>query len=114
MILHIAMNGSVRLHEPVNFRRLHCEFAMPPACRARAHDLLQGIAHLDGDDAWIDIGWLRSQAPSGDAAWPSAFEQMIAQARPYGWVSADGLQVKAHVIWTAPDLSGTATLQTRT
>lgn len=105
MILHIDIHGHVALHEATDFRRLHCEFALSPGQRDLTAALLQDIAHLEGDDAWIDVRWMRSQAPRGDAAWLCGFEQMLAQARPYDCVSADGLRVKAHVIWTAPDLA---------
>ncbi|MGA0571316.1 hypothetical protein ACO2Q9_11420 [Variovorax sp. VNK109] len=114
MILHLDVHGQVSLAEPSDFRRLHCEFALPAARHDHAAFLLRGIAQLEQDGAWIELAWMRTQAPPGDASWLHAFEQMIAQARPHGWVSADGLRVKAHVMWTAPDLSGPAILETRT
>lgn len=114
MILRIDTHGKVSLAEPANFRRLHCEVALAPARRDRAALLLQGIASLEADDAWIEIAWMRRQSPDGDPSWLHAFEQMIAQARPHGWVSADGLRVKAHVMWTAPDISAPAAPETRT
>jgi hypothetical protein len=33
----------------------------------------------------------------GDEAWMASLRKMIETARPYGWISADGREIRAHV-----------------
>lgn len=101
MILQVNIDGRVSLGERAEFGRLHCEFHRAVSHVASIAGVLEGIAELEGADAaWIDVAWLRGQGPEADAGWHESFDRMIAGARPYGWVSADGRRVKAHVIWS--------------
>jgi hypothetical protein len=52
-----------------------------------------------GGHAWLDISWLREAAGERDARWEGGFEGMVAHAGEYGWLSADGNRVRAHVDW---------------
>ena len=103
MILHLTTDGVARLDDARDFKRLHCEIDLPRQSLALAQTQLAPAARLDdADTAWIDVAWLRHQAPEPDApAWLAQLDQMLAKARPYGWVSEDGLHVKAHVVWPA-------------
>ena len=103
MILHLTANGATRLDNAHDFKRLHCAIDLPAQSLALAHSQLAPAARLDdADTAWIDVAWLRRQAPEADApAWLAQLDQMLAKARPYGWVSDDGQHVKAHVVWAA-------------
>jgi hypothetical protein len=106
MILQLDLDGSLRLAEPHDFTRLHCALGPPRSSLALVHQQLAGTARLENTDtAWIDVAWLRRQRPvEADAArtWLSQLEHMLAQAQPHGWLSADVLEVKAHVVWPAP------------
>lgn len=103
MILSISGEGYAQLLECDYLQRLHCETALAPADKDLLDAALSGIASLDADHAWISTAWLKAAgARSQDAAWLPRFETMIDKARPYGWVSADGQSVKAHIVWNKP------------
>lgn len=103
MIVHLNTAGQITLAEPNDFKRLHCAFtSLPdtPDLRARLCDFVE----LEGTEAaWISLDWMRGQAAEPRAAWLFEFDRMIDWAKTRGWVSPDGLRVKAHVIWDNAD-----------
>ncbi len=107
MILEMAADGAVELRETLDFQHLHCEMALPQACIEEAREALAGIAELAPDGAWISLAWLHAagiaEQPAPERAeWSARFARMVDKARPHGWVDAEGLAVKAHVVWAAP------------
>lgn len=102
MILRMNADTSLALYEPLDFTRLHCEIALSSSQEQVVRARLEGVAELRNvDTVWIDVAWLRAQVRTASSSEPDAFDRMIASARPHGWVSPDGLRVKAHVIWAA-------------
>lgn len=100
MIVQLDANGQLGLAAPGDFSRLHCEFIQSASQVSAVRELLKGTIELEGADvAWIQLAWLRRQAPLSSEAWVDEFDRMIARAKPHGWVSSDGQRVKAHVIW---------------
>ena len=100
MIVQLDADGRLGLAASDDFARLHCEFAQSASQLPAVRELLEGAVELaSADEAWIELSWLRRQAPQSSEAWTRNFDRMIAGAKPFGWVSSDGLRVKAHVIW---------------
>jgi hypothetical protein len=58
-----------------------------------------GAGEVAGGDAWRDISQLRAAAGERGQEWYDAFADMLAYAEAYGWLSADGRRVRAHVDW---------------
>ena len=61
-----------------------------------------GDLDADGAHVWVNINWLRQSGASaiGDTdrtSWAEGFEAMIGYATSKGWVSADGVSVRAHI-----------------
>ncbi|VFR32539.1 hypothetical protein ANK1_4186 [plant metagenome] len=103
MIVHLNTEGQLSLAERDDFKRLHCEFAQPISHAPAVRQQLAGIAEIEGTEAaWIELDWMRRQAPPTVATWLHDLEQMLARAKLHGWVSPDGRRVRAHVIWAAP------------
>lgn len=98
MIIQLDINGRLRLAAPDDFGRLHCEFVQSSAHLSEVRAWLAGAVELESADiAWIQLSWLRLQAPKPE--WMQDLDRMIARASPFGWVSPDGQRVKAHVVW---------------
>lgn len=101
MILRLDPAGVPRMVELDDLHRLHCELNDEAAQPDRIAQALAGVAEVVYPaTVWIDIAWMRQQGVNLDTSWPQNFDRMIAGARPHGWVSHDGLRVKAHVLWT--------------
>lgn len=66
-----------------------------------------GLGLLDGDHAWLQVSMLHAAGVDIGAEWEQGFNGMIDYARSRGWVSEDGITVRAHVERTpvriAPD-----------
>ncbi|GAA4368955.1 hypothetical protein [Paeniglutamicibacter cryotolerans] len=56
-----------------------------------------GWGLLEGDHAWLQVGVLRAAGAGLGDDWERAFEGMLEYAGTQGWVSPDGLTVRAHV-----------------
>jgi len=62
---------------------------------------LGGLGRPDADGAhvWIGIAALRrAAAPTGDAAWGSGYDGMIAYATSKGWVDTASAEVRVHLV----------------
>lgn len=68
--------------------------------------MVEGQLYPAGDDhVWIVVDFLKDLGPvSSD--WTEDFDAMIAKAAQYGWVSEDGLRVRAHVKRLPDSISG--------
>lgn len=94
MIVRIAADGAVSLHEAADCRRLQVEAA--DGGRAGAALEAAGAGRpLDAEHVLLDVDWLaRSSAGVAD---PEAFGAMVAYAVSKGWSTIDGKAVRAHL-----------------
>jgi hypothetical protein len=95
----------VALDEPDDFTRFHVA-ARGARDRSRLGAALSGAGAgaLDGDDALVDVAWLRAAAGAGrvggdGADWQQGFTAMLEYAERKGWTGPDRLAVRAHVEW---------------
>ncbi|MCU1454120.1 MAG: hypothetical protein JWN46_2266 [Acidimicrobiales bacterium] len=88
----------IELGEPRETRSLKVTISPADAAPEVVGSLLEPFGRLDGTVAWLSIDALRSGAGVGTEGGPPAaeFTAMIDYARGQGWVSADGLEVRAH------------------
>lgn len=56
-----------------------------------------GAGRLDGDDAGINVDWLRRNTADRPAKWQGDFDKMLAYAVSKGWMDARGAVLKAHI-----------------
>jgi hypothetical protein len=100
MIVQLTINGRLRLAAPDDFRRLHCEFAQSSEQLSEVRDWVAGAIELESADiAWVELSWLRHQAPRPSEKWLQGLEGMITGAERFGSVGHGRGCLKAHVIW---------------
>ena len=96
MFIRVDQQGSVTLHEPDDFKRLHAEAAdglsVDDVRRA-----LASIATFEENNFWVDVAALQALGRAGDAAWEQNFAAMIASVQKFGWLSPDGQRVRCHL-----------------
>lgn len=100
MILLLAEGGQ-HLLQAEDFKRfsLHCGQARPE----RPPEPVEGVTFETAEVAWVAVDRLIAlRGASASPEWLSALDAMIAKAEPYGWVSKDRRQVRAHVEWSSP------------
>ncbi len=51
----------------------------------------------DAAAVWIPIKHLKEMPKVSSPEWQASFDTMIEKAQPFGWVSSDGLSVRAHI-----------------
>jgi hypothetical protein len=56
---------------------------------------------FDGRHAWLDVAWLEAAGPL-DRDWRQGFARMVEYAGSRGWLTDDGLEVRAHLEGTSP------------
>ena len=94
MIVRVAANGTVSLHDAANCKRLHVEAA--DGGRAGAALEAAGAGRpLDAEHVLLDVDWLAHE--SAGIADPDAFAEMVAYAISKGWSTIDGKAVRAHL-----------------
>ncbi len=94
MIVRIAADGAVSLHEAADCKRLHVEAA--DGGRAGAALEAAGAGRpLDAEHVLLDVDWLAHN--SAGVADPDAFGAMVAYAVSKGWSTIDGKAVRAHL-----------------
>jgi hypothetical protein len=99
MIIHVALDGSVELREPDEFRsfKIAGPAGAPVDFLARA---LAGIATLepDGKTAWVSQAALTHwQGAERPAEWRQSFDKMVDSVRRFGWVRDGDGAVRAHI-----------------
>ena len=105
MVITVTLGApsAVALDEPDDFTRFHV--AVRGGRDRSSLDVAladAGAGRLDGDDAVIDVGWLRSRAAGRVADdWDDGFRGMLAYAERKGWTDAAGTGVRGHVEWAA-------------
>jgi hypothetical protein len=97
MYVNIDTTGHATLHGVENLREL--KVVAPAMASADVASALEADnwGRLDGDHAWLSVGALKSAGAAEGAAWDEGFTQMMGYAASQGWVSPDGLQVRAHL-----------------
>ena len=92
----------VALEEPDDFTRFHTA-ARGDRDRSRLGAALTGAGAgaLDGEDALVDVAWLRAAVATGRAGpdWERGFSAMLDYAERKGWTDAARSSVRAHVEW---------------
>jgi hypothetical protein len=98
----LGTEPEVALEEPDDFTRFHVS-ARGARDRSRLGAALTGAGagSLDGDDALVDVAWLRAAAAAGGvgADWQQGFTAMLDYAERKGWTGAGRGTVRAHVEW---------------
>jgi hypothetical protein len=90
MIVQVAA-GRTALLDPDDFRR----FKVTLEAGATNNSLLRFEGAVV---AWVDVEALVAlSGRASDEAWMAGFCKMIEAARPHGWISADGREIRAHV-----------------
>jgi len=56
-----------------------------------------GAGRLDGDEAAINVEWLRRHTEARSQQWQKDFERMLANAASKGWMDPAGTVVVAHI-----------------
>lgn len=105
MLIHIDRALDVRLESPEDFKRFSVQIDGPPDDLARIQKAAQAAGQLvDADTMWVSEAWLR-QAPdcADDPAWQAGVTAMIGFARKHGWVRDGSGDIRAHVVWNAPE-----------
>lgn len=99
VVIELARAARAVVTEPKAFDRFDVQVkgSDDPVRLASAVDSL-GIGQLIDDEILVRCEWLRSNADDGSANWTAGFTEMVAFAQRHGWLSADGLSIKAHVI----------------
>ena len=94
MIVRVASDGAVSLHEASDCKRLQVE----SVDAARAGSALEAAGAgrpLDAEHVLLDVDWLAHN--SAGIADPDAFGAMVAYAVSKGWSTIDGKAVRAHL-----------------
>lgn len=55
-----------------------------------------GAGRTRGDHAWIGVSWLIKAAGERDEPWRENFAAMLDFADAHGWLSPEGLEIRAH------------------
>lgn len=98
MIVRLDASGAV-VREADDCTRLHVESDLDSAALRIALRTTGSGDVGDGDNAWLDLGVLRSRAALLATAldWAQRWSAMTAYAQRKGWLSEDGLMVQVHV-----------------
>ncbi len=95
--MYVAVAGSsVSLEQPEDTRRFKVSAAtgsdVDGALRAN------GWGEIEGDDALVSVEAIR-RAAAGRVSdgWAADFQAMLDYARGKGWLTSDGMRIRAHV-----------------
>lgn len=98
MHIRVEADGEAQLVDADNFKRFHIEVGDPGMGDDAIAKALASIARCEGSDYWVDVGRLVAiSGRSGDMVWQASLRTMLEAAQKFGWASADGQSVKAHV-----------------
>ncbi len=102
MIICVDESLQVRLDEPEDFRHFSVRIESPRLKLEEVRQALREIAVLeDRETAWVEERALRNWPElEGERAWQSGLDEMIAKAKPHGWIDEEKKRVKAHVDWS--------------
>src|SRR4051794_9782207 len=104
MLVRIDRSLDVRLESPRDFKRFSVQIDAPSDDLTRVQKVAKAAGELvDTDTMWVSETWLR-QAPdcADDPAWQESVSAMIEFARKQGWVRDGSGDIRAHVVWGAP------------
>jgi hypothetical protein len=94
VIVRIAADGGVSLHEAADCKQLHVE-AIDAGRAGAALEAAGAGRPLDAEHVLLDVDWLAHE--SAGIADPDAFAGMLAYAGSKGWTTIDGKAVRAHL-----------------
>ena len=101
MVITVTVGAApaVALDEPADFTRFHVAVRGGRDRSSLERALTAaGAGRLDGDDALIDVAWLRAAAAGRvDVGWEDGLAGMLAYAERKGWTDAEQRSVRAHV-----------------
>lgn len=102
MIFSVTASGAVSLLDTCNLRKFHVECGRPrPPDGDAAVVTASGLRFADQDTAWVEIACLKRMDPfAGSEERVRELEAMVQKAKPHGWVSENGEEIRAHVIWS--------------
>ncbi len=98
MIVILTADGAV-VQDPDDCGRLHVRTDLSGDVLAAALTTTGTGAPADDGHVWLDLATLRSRArlAATDPDWPRNWAAMVAYAQRSGWLSPDGLAVRAHL-----------------
>ncbi len=101
MIICVDEGLRVHLDGREDFRRFSVRIESSGLKVEEVRQALREIAVLeDAETAWIEERALRTWPElKGDRAWQSGLDEMIARAKPHGWIDEQKQRIKAHVEW---------------
>jgi hypothetical protein len=99
MIVRLAADGAV-VHDADDCGRLHLETDLDAAGVRTALKTTGTGEPIDADNAWLDLGVLRSRAALLATApdWAHRWAAMTDYAQRKGWLSDDGRAVQVHIV----------------
>jgi len=105
MIVRVAADYAVRLHDRDDFKRFKVVVEAPQAAYAQVQQACAGLIEFETPDkGWVAADALQAQVSgAGVPEWKQGFERMMAAARPHGWIKDGPLRVAAHVEWVNAD-----------
>lgn len=78
----------------------HFSVRVSPGCSTEGVETAltsSGAGRLDGDEATINVDWLRQRTASHSEQWQSDFAKMLDYASSKGWTDPARTVVRAHV-----------------
>jgi len=102
MFVKLAIDGSVSLEDPGNFRAFKLVIEGGPQRLDQARRALANLAELDDEThGWVYEQALRQRPEvAQDQSWQQGFGAMIEKAKPHGWIDEQRNAIKAHIEWT--------------
>ncbi len=95
MIIECLADGTVRLAEPLDFRKFKLVLRADASTRVQSWP---GITLLDEHDALVAIDLVPTLAGrSDDAGWDLHYADMVAKARAHGWIDIERNAIRAHI-----------------
>jgi len=104
MLIRIDHSLDVRLESPEDFKRFSVQIDGLSDNFTRIQKAAKAAGKLvDTDTMWVSETWLRQASDcADDPAWQDGVTAMIAFARKHGWVRDGSGDIRAHVVWNAP------------
>lgn len=106
MVVDVDMTGTsarVQLLEADDLKRFHIRAAASPehpdpgALDAALRG--GGVGWAEGEDAMVEVAWIRRVTAGRPESWRQDLEGMISYAISKGWASEDASAIQAHVEW---------------
>jgi hypothetical protein len=93
----VVSADAVELVEADDTKRFHVEVREDADVAAVLDTSGAGTLADDGEHAFIDIGWVRTNAVAVGPQWDQEFGAMLDFARSKGWVDEGSSSIRAHL-----------------